>query len=386
MGLRPSHLELYLISLLDIDLEVLMGRVADAVVLSAAERAFVESQVRRHKAPRSLSDRCRIILLCADGLASKEVASTMGVHEHTVGKWRRRFVRERIEGLSDEYRPGRPRTVSDAQVAAVIERTLQSTPKDATHWSIRSMAKEVGLSHTTIRRIWNAFGLQPHRSETFKLSTDPLFVDKVQDIVGLYLSPPNRAIVLCVDEKSQIQALDREQPVLPMMPGVAERQTHTYIRHGTTSLFAALDIATGAVIGKCYKRHRSVEFLGFLKQIDTRMPKGPDVHLVMDNYATHKTKEVKAWLARRPHWHVHFTPTSASWINQVERWFAELTRKKLKRGVHRSTRELEADILAFIETNNENPKPYKWVKSADEILASVKRFCHKTGQNLCAEL
>jgi len=290
--------------------------------------------------------------------------------------------------------------VSDAQVATVIERTLQTTPKDATHWSIRSMAKEVGLSHTTIRRIWNAFGLQPHRAETFKLSTDPLFVDKVQDIVGLYMSPPNRAIVLCVDEKSQIQALDREQPVLPMMPGVAERQTHTYIRHGTTSLFAALDIATGAVIGKCYKRHRSKEFLGFLKQIDERLPKGPDVHLVMDSEtgqqlnrginclsnATHKTKEVKAWLARRPHWHVHFTPTSASWINQVERWFAELSRKKLKRGVHRSTRELQADILAFIKAHNENPKPYKWVKSADEILAAVKRFCHKTGQTLCAEL
>lgn len=363
-----------------------MGRVAGIVELSAAERTFLESQVRRHRAPRSLSDRCQMILLCADGLASKDVASTMGVHEHTVGKWRRRFVRDRLEGLSDEYRPGRPRTVSDAQVATVIERTLQSTPKDATHWSIRSMAKEVGLSHTTIRRIWNAFGLQPHRAATFKLSTDPLFVDKVQDIVGLYMSPPNRAIVLCVDEKSQIQALDREQPVLPMMPGVAERQTHTYIRHGTTSLFAALDIATGAVIGKCYKRHRSKEFLGFLKQIDERLPKGPDVHLVMDNYATHKTKEVKAWLVRRPHWHVHFTPTSASWINQVERWFAELSRKKLKRGVHRSTRELEADILAFIKVHNENPKPYKWVKSADEILAAIKRFCHKTGQTLCTEL
>ncbi|MDQ7078370.1 MAG: IS630 family transposase [Robiginitomaculum sp.] len=363
-----------------------MGRVAGVVVLSVEERSFLESQVRRHKAPRSLSDRCRMILLCADGLPSKEVASTMGVHEHTVGKWRRRFVRDRVQGLSDEYRPGRPRTVSDAQVAKVIERTLHSTPKDATHWSIRSMAKEVGLSHTTIRRIWNAFGLQPHRRETFKLSTDPLFVDKVRDIVGLYMSPPNRAIVLCVDEKSQIQALDREQPVLPMAPGVAERRTHTYIRHGTTSLFAALDIATGAVIGKCYKRHRSQEFLGFLKQIDECLPKGPDVHLVMDNYATHKTKEVKAWLVRRPHWHVHFTPTSASWINQVERWFAELSRKKLKRGVHRSTRELEADILAFIETHNENPKPYRWVKSADEILASVKRFCHKTQQTLCTEL
>lgn len=386
--------------------------VVDAVILSTEEQSFLESQVRRLKAPRSLSDRCRMVLLCAQGLTSKEVARKLGVNEHTVGKWPRRFVKDRIEGLTDEYRPGRPRTVSDAQVAAVIERTLQTTPKDATHWSIRSMASEAGLSHTTIRRIWNAFGLQPHRSETFKLSTDPLFVEKVQDIVGLYLSPPNRAIVLCVDEKSQIQALDRpshglqanhcramEQPVLPMTPGVAERRTHTYFRHGTTSLFAALDIATGAVIGKCYKRHPlpdsalrsnvtrgAIEFLDFLKQIDAHMPEGPDVHLVMDNYATHKTQKIKAWLARRPHWHIHFTPTSASWINQVERWFAELTRKQLQRGVHRSTKELETDIIAFVEAHNENPKPYKWVKSADEILASVKRFCQKTQQNLCAEL
>ncbi|MDX0519308.1 IS630 family transposase [Sinorhizobium medicae] len=364
----------------------MVGRVADEIVLSAEERVFLEAQVRRHKAARSLSDRCRMILLCAEGLQSKEVGAQLGVHEHTVGKWRRRFVKDRIEGLTDEYRPGRPRTVSDAQVAEVIERTLNSTPKDATHWSIRSMSAEMGLSHTTIRRIWAAFGLQPHRSETFKLSTDPLFVDKVHDIVGLYLSPPNRAIVLCVDEKSQIQALDREQPVLPMAPGVAERRTHTYTRHGTTSLFAALDIATGAVIGKCYKRHRATEFLDFLKQIDRHMPEGPDVHIVMDNYATHKTPKIKAWLARRPHWHVHFTPTSASWINQVERWFAELTRKQLQRGVHRSTADLEADIAAFIEVHNENPKPYKWVKSANEILASVKRFCQKSQQKQCAEL
>ncbi|WP_457661061.1 IS630 family transposase [Sinorhizobium medicae] len=361
----------------------MVGRVADEIVLSAEERVFLEAQVRRHKAARSLSDRCRMILLCAEGLQSKEVGAKLGVHEHTVGKWRRRFVKDRIEGLTDEYRPGRPRTVSDAQVAEVIERTLNSTPKDATHWSIRSMSAEMGLSHTTIRRIWAAFGLQPHRSETFKLSTDPLFVDKVHDIVGLYLSPPNRAIVLCVDEKSQIQALDREQP---MAPGVAERRTHTYTRHGTTSLFAALDIATGAVIGKCYKRHRATEFLDFLKQIDRHMPEGPDVHIVMDNYATHKTPKIKAWLARRPHWHVHFTPTSASWINQVERWFAELTRKQLQRGVHRSTADLEADIAAFIEVHNENPKPYKWVKSANEILASVKRFCQKSQQKQCAEL
>lgn len=353
------------------------GRQADVLVLSEEERSFLEVQLRRHKAPRSLSDRCHIILLCSQGLQSKEVAERLGVHEHTVGKWRRRFAKDGLEGLSDEYRAGRPRTVLDEHVAEVIEHTLNTTPKDATHWSIRSMAAETGLSHTTIRRIWAAFGLQPHRSQTFKLSTDPLFVDKVQDIVGLYMSPPNRAVVLCVDEKSQIQALDREQPVLPMAPGVPERRTHTYIRHGTTSLFAALDIATGAVIGKCYKRHRASEFLDFLKQIDAQMPEGLDVHLVMDNYATHKTPKIKAWLARRPHWHVHFTPTSASWINQVERWFAELTRKQLQRGVHRSTAELEADIAAFIAAHNENPQPYKWVKSADKILASVKRFCQK---------
>ncbi|MBB3319958.1 putative transposase [Rhizobium sp. BK181] len=296
--------------------------------------------------------------MCAQGLQSKDVAERLGVHEHTVGKWRRRFLQDGIEGLTDEYRAGRPRTVSDAQVAQVVERTLNTTPKDATHWSIRSMAASSGLSHTTIRRIWTAFGLQPHRAGTFKLSSDLLFVDKVQDIVGLYMSPPDRAVVLCVDEKSQIQALDREQPVLPMAPGVAERRTHTYVRNGTTSLFAALDVATGAVIGHCYKRHRATEFPDFLKRIDAEMPNGPDVHLVMDNYATHKTPRVKAWLARRPDWHVHFTPTSASWINQVERWFAELTRKQLQRGVHRSTAELEADIDAFIETHNDNPTPY----------------------------
>ena len=241
----------------------------------------------------------------------------------------------------------------------MIERTLRTTPADATHWSIRSMAAETGFSHTTIRRMWSAFGLQPHRSQTFKLSSDPLFVDKVRDIVGLYLSPPNRALVLSIDEKSQIQALDREQPVLPMMPGVPERHTHSYVRHGTTSLFGALDVASGFVIGKRYKRHRAVEFLNFLKEIDANVPGGLDVHIVMDNYATHKTPKIKAWLARRPHYHVHFTPTSASWINQVERWFAELTRKRIQRGVHTSVRQLETDIRTFIDLHN-RPKPFKW--------------------------
>ena len=362
------------------------GRPIEPLVVTAAERAYLERQVRRHRVSRSLSERCRIILRCAEGLQSKVVAAELGVHEHTVGKWRRRFLVDRIDGLLDEARPGRPRTIDDDQVAAVIERTLRTTPADATHWSIRSMAAETGFSHTTIRRMWNAFGLQPHRSQTFKLSSDPLFVDKVRDIVGLYLSPPTRAIVLSVDEKSQIQALDREQPVLPMMPGIPERRTHSYVRHGTTSLFAALDIASGFVIGKCYKRHRATEFLDFLKQIDRAVPDGLDVHIVMDNYATHKTAKVRAWLARRPHYHVHFTPTSASWINQVERWFAELTRKQLQRGVHRSTAQLEADIHSFIDRHNDNPKPFKWTKSADEILASVKRFCQKTDQTLCGEL
>jgi transposase len=361
------------------------GRPTASLVLSAVEREYLERQVRRHRLSRSISERCRIILRCADGVPSKVVATDLGVHEHTVGKWRRRFLKDRIDGLLDEARSGRPRMIGDDQVAAVIERTLRSTPADATHWSIRSMAGVTGFSHTTIRRIWTAFGLQPHRSETFKLSSDPLFVDKVRDIVGLYLSPPNRALVLSVDEKSQIQALDREQPVLPMMPGMPERRSHGYVRHGTTSLFAALDIASGFVIGKCYKRHRAAEFLGFLKQIDAQVPPDIDVHIIMDNYATHKTALVRSWLTRRPHYHVHFTPTSASWINQVERWFAELTRKQLQRGVHTSTKQLEGDIRTFIERHNENPKPYRWTKSADDILASVKRFCQTAERTLCGE-
>lgn len=362
------------------------GRPMAALTLTLEELVYLERQVRRHRVPRSLLERCRIVLECAQGCQSKVVAQRLGICERTVGKWRRRFLQERIDGLLDEPRSGRPRTIGDDEVATVIERTLQTIPRDATHWSIRSMAGETGYSHTTIRRMWNAFGLQPHRAETFKLSSDPLFVDKVRDIVGLYLSPPTHAVVLCVDEKSQIQALDREQPVLPMMPGMPERWTHNYVRHGTTSLFAALDVATGFVIGKCYKRHRAAEFLDFLKQIDANVPAGPDIHIVMDNYATHKTPAIKAWLARRPHWHVHFTPTSGSWINQVERWFAELTRKKLQRGVHRSVAQLEADIRSFIECHNGNPKPFKWTKSADAILAAVKRFCQKTEQTLCREL
>src|SRR5258705_6700111 len=392
--LQTSHLELKFVALYKLALQTLeesacgecrCERPADRAAGSECAGADVLGEASP-SSPRSLSERCRAILRCADGLPSKSVAVELGLHEHTVGKWRRRFLKDRCDGLLDEARPGRPRTINDDQVAAVIERTLRTTPADATHCTIRSMAAETGFSHTTIRRMWAAFGLQPHRSQTFKLSSDPLFVDKVRDIVGLYLSPPNRALVLSIDEKSQIQALDREQPVLPMMPGVPERRTHSYVRHGTTSLFAALDVASGFVIGKCYKRHRAAEFLNFLKEIDAQIPEGLDIHIVMDNYATHKTPKINAWLARRPHYHVHFTPTSASWINQVERWFAELTRKRLRRGVHTSVRQLEADIRAFIDRHNQNPRPFKWTKSADQILASVKRFCHKAQKTLCSEL
>ena len=362
------------------------GRPVAALVLSEEERAYLERQVRRHRIARSMADRCRMILRCAAGVSNKVVAAELGVHEHTVGKWRRRFVQDRLEGLGDEPRAGRPRTIADAQVAHVIEQTLTATPPEATHWSLRSMAKASGLSHTTIRRLWRTFGLQPHRTETFHLSGDPLFVEKVRDIIGLYLAPPDRAVVLCVDEKSQIQALDRAQPVLPMLPGMAERRTQTYGRHGTTSLFAALDVATGFVIGTCYKRQRAREFLAFLKEIETRVPEGLAIHIVMDNYATHKTAAVKAWLARRPHYQVHFTPTAASWLNQVDRWFAELTCKQLRWGVHTSTSQLEADIRAFIATHNADPQPFKWTKSAAAILAAVKRFCLRVDQHLCHEL
>ena len=341
--------------------------------------------MHRYRVARALAERCRIILRCAAGLPNKVVAAELGVHAHTVGKWRRRFVQERLTGLGDEPRPGRPRTIADEAVAHVIERTLTTPPPDATQWSLRSMAKASGLSHTTIRRIWTAFGLQPHRAETLQFSGDPLFVEKVRDIMGLYLAPPDRAVV-CVDERSQIQALDRAQPVLPMLPGIAERRTPTSIRHGTTSLFAALDVATGFVIGKCYKRHRAREFLAFLQEIESRIPAGLDIHIVMDNYATHKTATVTAWLARRPHYQVHFTPTSASWLNQVERWFADLTRKQIRRGVHPAMRQLEADIRAFIDTHHANPKPFIWTKSADAILAAIKRFCLRVERHFCHEL
>lgn len=352
-----------------------MGKAAVAIELTGEEEQALRDLADRRRTAQGLARRARIVLLAAEGLENKEICSALDVDGNTVGKWRRRYAERRIDGLLDEPRPGRPREIGDDEIAETIRLTLETTPRQATHWSLRSMAQAVGHAPSTIHRIWQAFGLQPHRVEAFKLSTDPLFVEKVRDIVGLYMAPPQKALVLCVDEKSQIQALDRTQPVLPMRPGQAERRSHDYTRHGTLSLFAALDVATGKVIGKCFARHRGSEFLKFLREIESNVPLDLDVHLVMDNYATHKTPAIRRWLARHPRWHVHFTPTSASWINQVERFFAELTEKQIRRGVHRSTRQLEQAIRDYIETVNDDPKPFRWAKCADHILASIKRFC-----------
>jgi len=357
------------------------GRPLPELKLSAEENHRLVEWTRRHKTSQALALRSRIILACAQGTANGEVAGRLCVTKQTVGKWRGRFVARRLDGLVDEPRPGAPRQIGDEQVEAVIAKTLHDRPTDATHWSTRSMADAAGLSQTAVVRIWHAFGLQPHRAETFKLSADPLFVEKVRDIVGLYLDPPVKAMVVCVDEKSQIQALDRTQPVLPMMPGMPERRTHDYMRHGTTTLFAALDIATGRVIGQLRRRHRGSEFLKFLAQLNDSIPTNLDVHVVMDNYGTHKTPAVRRWFARHPRFKPHFTPTSASWINQVERWFADLTQKQIRRGTHRSTQALEQAIRDYLDIYNENPKPFIWTKSADDILASIKRFCLRTSNS-----
>ena len=351
------------------------GRVAVAIDLSAVERGELEDLARRRRTAQGLARRARIVLLAAEGLENKMIAAELGAAADTVGKWRWRFAERRLEGLYDEPRPGAPRQIGDDAIAETVRRTLEETPADATHWSLRSMARATGYAPSTIHRIWRAFGLQPHRSKTFKLSSDPFFVEKVRDIVGLYLNPPERALVLCVDEKSQIQALDRTQPLLPMRPGQAERRSHDYKRNGTLSLFAALDTATGQVIGRCFARHRAREFRAFLNTVEARVPADLDVHIIMDNLATHKTKAIRDWFARHPRWQVHYTPTSASWINQVERFFALLTEKQLRRGVHRSTKDLEAAILSYIDTVNADPKPFRWTKSADNILATIKRFC-----------
>jgi transposase len=357
------------------------GRPAAQVRLTESDRSELTAWRRRRKTAQALALRAGIILDCADGMDNRTIASRHNVTQQTVSKWRQRFSQQGIEGLMDAPRSGAPRSIDDAVVERVVARTLESKPVGATHWSTRSMANELGLSQTAVSRIWRAFGLQPHRQDTFKLSTDPLFVEKVRDIVGLYLNPPDKAVVLCVDEKSQIQALDRTQPILPLAPGIPERRTHDYQRHGTTSLFAAFDIATGQVIGEVHRRHRSQEFLKFLRTIDSNVPQALDIHVVMDNYGTHKTQSVRHWYARHPRFHVHFTPTSASWINQVERWFATLTEKQIRRGTHRSTRALERAIKDYVEHNNENPKAFVWTKSADDILDSIKRFCLRTSNS-----
>jgi transposase len=362
-----------------------LGRPKPALVLTEEERRLLTSCAHRSRTVPHLALRARIILDCATGAESKVVAKKFRVRPSTVGKWRNRFVRDRFEGLHDEPRPGTPRKITDEQVERVVVRTLETTPRGQTHWSVRGMAQATGLSRMTINRIWRAFGLQPHKSDTFKLSPDPLLIDKVRDIVGLYLHPPDRAVVLCVDEKSQIQALDRTQPLLPMRPGQAERRTYDYKRHGTTSLFAALDVKTGKVIGRFHRRHRSVEFRKFLDVIDANVPANLDVHIIMDNYGTHKTPLIRNWLAKRPRFHVHFTPTYSSWINLVERWFAELTNKQVRRGVHRSVSELERAIQEFLDASNQDPKPFVWAKTADEILASIARFAKRTA-DLCDQL
>jgi transposase len=322
-----------------------------------------------------LALRARIVLRSADGGTIGEVAHDVGVSRNMVSKWRSRFLAGRLDGLSDEPRPGRPRTITDDQIEQVIVQTLESTPGKDTHWSTRSMAAHTGMSQSAVSRIWRAFGLKPHAVETWKLSTDPLFVDKVRDVVGLYLSPPENALVLAVDEKSQMQAIDRTAPILPVMPTTPARMTHDYVRHGTTSLFAALDLSSGSVIAQHYRRHRHQEFLRFLKLIDAAVPKDLDLHLVLDNYATHKTPKVKEWLIRHPRFHLHFTPTSSSWLNLVERWFAELTNRKLRRSAHRSVTELEADVRGWINEWNEDPKPFVWTKTADQILDTLAAYC-----------
>ncbi len=355
--------------------------VAVSIELTAGEREQLESWSRRRNSAQALALRCRIVLAAAEGLNNRQIGEQLGVSRPTVTKWRSRFAADRLDGLVDEPRPGRPRTVSDAQVEEVITKTLESTPRNATHWSTRLMAAELGLTQSAVHRIWKAFGLQPHRQDTWKLSKDPQFIDKIKDVVGLYLDPPERAVVLCVDEKSQIQALDRTAPILPMLPGTPQRATHDYKRAGTSSLYAALDITSGQVIGSLHARHRAIEFKKFLATIDREVPDDLDVHLVLDNASTHKTPAIRKWLAAHPRFVVHFTPTSSSWLNLVERWFSELTTKKLRRGAHRTVRQLNTDIRAWIDTWNENPKPFVWTKTAEQILDSIATYCNRINES-----
>lgn len=354
------------------------GRPKQPLVLSEEERERLESLSHRARSQPALARRARVVLACSEGLDNKSVAKKLRCSLGMVGKWRSRFLKTRLEGLYDEPRPGAPRKVTDDDVEQIIIQTLETTPRGQTHWSTRELAKATGFSRMTISRVWRAFGMQPHRTESFKLSPDPQLIEKVRDIVGLYMDPPEHAVVFCVDEKSQIQALDRTQPMLPMRPGQLERRTHDYKRHGTTSLFAALELKTSRVIGQLHRRHRSQEFRRFLDAIEANVPPDLDVHIVLDNYGTHKTDIIRKWFAKRPRFHVHFTPTYGSWLNLVERWFAEITNKRIRRGVFRSVRELEAAIRDYIDVHNEAPKPFVWTRTADEILASIARFAQRT--------
>jgi transposase len=354
------------------------GRPKQPLIVTEEERARLESLAHRARSQALLARRARVVLACAEGLDNKVVAKRLRCSLGMVGKWRSRFLESRLEGLYDEPRPGAPRRVSDDQVEKVVIQTLESTPRGQTHWSTRGLAQASGLSRMTISRIWQAFGLQPHRADTFKLSPDPQLIEKVRDIVGLYMNPPEHALVLCVDEKSQIQALDRTQPLLPLRPGQVERGTHDYKRHGTTSLFAALELKTGRVISQLHRRHRSLEFRQFLDTIEAQVPAEMEVHLIADNYGTHKTALIRKWFAKRPRFHVHFTPTYGSWINLVERWFAELTNKRIRRGVFRSVKELESAIREYISVHNEAPKPFVWTRTADQILDSIARYAQRT--------
>jgi transposase len=351
-----------------------IGRPTKPLNVTAEEKEKLSMLARRPKSAQAVAMRARIVLGCSDGLSNGDVAKRLGITGATVCKWRERFRVDRLEGLLDEPRPGAPRSITDAQVEEVVTKTLESMPVNSTHWSTRLMAQNTGLSHTAIVRIWRAFGLQPHRVENFKFSKDPQFVEKVRDIVGLYLNPPDRAIVLCVDEKSQVQALNRTQPILPLAPGVPARQSHDYERHGVTSLFAALDVASGVTISSCYRRHRHQEFLKFLNDIDAHVPGGFEVHLVMDNYGTHKVAKVRTWLARHPRYRVHFTPTSGSWLNLVERLFAEVTERCVRRGSHTAVRALEKAMLDYLDQRNQDPKPFVWTADADLILRKVARL------------
>lgn len=353
------------------------GRPTAAIVLTREEREVLERWARRPKSAQALALRCRIVLAAADGRLNKDIAAELGCNAVTVGKWRARFAERRIDGLHDESRPGPPRKITDEDVERVIVKTLEETPRDATHWSTRSMAAAVGLSQTSVSKIWRAFGLKPHATEDFKLSPDPQFIDKVRDVVGLYLNPPDAAVVLCVDEKTQVQALDRTAPVLPLLPGVPERRTHDYRRNGTTNLYAALNVASGQVITSMTARHRAEEFRRFLNLIDKQVPEGLEIHVVLDNVSTHKTPSIQRWLVAHPRFTFHFTPTYSSWMNLVERWFAELTNKWLRRGTHRSVRELVASIRTWVTNWNDDPKPFVWHKPADEILDSLAAYIQR---------